>query len=118
MDYGDLILGPLYILLLYFLFRSIRKKYKDPLLQKYHRQGFWIKIIGCIAFIIYNTYLSPGDSITLYQKEGNAIFHLILNDADNLKWLFQSGKSFDINLLSDRSNSGYFNSEGNFMVIK
>ena len=118
MDYGDLILGPIYILLLYFFFRSIRKGYKDPLLQKYHRQGFWIKIIGCIAFIIYNTYLSPGDSITLYQKEGKAIFHLILNDADNLQWLFKSGKSFDINLLSDRSNPGYFNSEANFLVIK
>jgi hypothetical protein len=118
MDYGDLILGPFYILLLYFFFRAKRKKYEDPLIQKYHRQGFWIKIIGCIAFIIYNTYLSPGDSIYLYQKEGKAIYHLILNNSDNLKWLFKTGRAFDISLLSDRSNAGYFHSEANFLTIK
>ncbi len=118
MDYGDLMLAPVYLFLLYLFFRSKRKKYTDPLLIKYHRQGFWIKMIGCFAFVIYNTYLSPGDSLTLYQKEGREIYRLILHNADNLQWLFKSGKEFDINLLSDRGNAGYFASNSNFLVIK
>ncbi len=117
MGYGDLILTPIYIFLLYFYFKGRRKKYTDPLLQKYHRQGFWIRIIGCLAFIIYNTYLSPGDSIGLYQTEGNNMYHLILHNPDNFHWLFQKG-NFDDSLLKNPYNAGYLKSEANFLVTK
>src|SRR5665647_693726 len=118
MDYGDLILVPVYILLLYFFFRSIRKKYKDPLLQKYHRRAFWIKIFACLLFILYNVYISPGDSTGLYQQEGNNLYDLILNNSDNLKYIFRKGKDFDLSLVKNPYNKGYFSSEANFMVIR
>ena len=118
MSSGDIILFPVYLIIISLFFRFIRKKYDDPLLKKYHKQGFWIKITGCVAYIIYSIYLSPGDSIYLYQKEGNAIYHLILNDSNNFYFLFHGGEYFDISLLADRSNAGYFNSDANFTVIK
>ncbi|MEP6582780.1 MAG: hypothetical protein ABJA90_00880 [Ginsengibacter sp.] len=71
-----------------------------------------------MAFSIFSVYLSPGDSIGLYQKEGNNIFHLILNDPHNLDIIFSKGKDFDQTLLKDPWNSGYFKSEANFMVTR
>lgn len=118
MNYGDIILFPIWLFLLNFLFRKIRKTYKDPLLQKYHRQAFWVKVIGCVAFFIYSGILAPADSIGLYQREGNNIYHLILQDAENLKYLFFSGKSFDLTLLKENVNGPYYQSEANFMVIR
>ncbi len=118
MGYGDLILFPIFILLTSLFFRRLRNTYDDPILRKYHRQGFWIKIIGCFAFTIFSVYLSPGDSIGLYQKEGNNIYQLILNDFHNLNWILQKGKGFDETLLKDPWNAGYFKSEANFMVTR
>ena len=74
--------------------------------------------MGCIAFFTYSVYLSPGDSIGLYQKEGNNIYHLILRDSSHLNWLFQKSKLFDESFLKDPYNAGYFKSEANFMVTR
>jgi hypothetical protein len=118
MNYGDIILFPVFLLLLYFIFKAIRKTYKDPLLQKYHRQAFWIKMIGCVAFFLYSGILAPADSIGLYHLEGNNLYHLILNDVGNLKYIFQKGENFDLSLIKNSYNKGYFGSEANFMVIR
>ena len=117
MNYGDIIIFPVFLLLLYFFFRNIRNGYDDPILRKYHRQAFWIKIFGCVAFVLYNVYI-PVDSIGLYHQEGNNIYHLILKDFENVKILFQSGKNFDLALVKDPGNTGYFANDANFMVIR
>lgn len=118
MNYVDFVLTPIYIFLLYLFFRRKRKKYKDPLLQKYHRQGFWIKIFASILFILYYTYLTEGDSTALYQLEGNNLYHLILNNSNNLKFIFHRGKDFDLSLVKAVENQGYFRDESNFMIIR
>ncbi|HEY5368129.1 MAG TPA: hypothetical protein VIJ75_03990 [Hanamia sp.] len=118
MNYVDFVLTPVYIFLLYFFFKMRRKKYTDPLLQKYHRQGFWIKMFASILFILYYSYLTEGDSTALYQLEGNNLYHLILNNSDNLKYLFKKGKDFDLSLVKAHGNEGYFREEANFMVIR
>ena len=118
MGYGDLILFPVFLIIMSLFFKALRNTYTDPLLKKYHRQGFWIKILGCIAFFMYSVYLSPGDSTGLYQKEGNNIYYLILHDPGRIEWLFQKGKYFDESFLKDRYNTGYFRSEANFMVVR
>jgi len=113
----DFLLTPIYIFLLYLFFRAKRKKYTDPLLQ-YHRQGFWIKILASILFVLYYSYLTQGDSISLYQYEGNNLYHLILHNNDNFKYIFKSGKDFDLSLVKNPFNRGYFREEGNYMVIR
>jgi hypothetical protein len=118
MGLTDLILFPLYVLFFYILFRLQRKKYKEPVLKKYHKHGFWIKVFGTVAFTIFNAYLSPGDSLGLYHKEGVNIYHLIINDSSNIKWLFSKGIDFDENLLKDIYNAGYFKTENNYMVTR
>lgn len=117
MDYGDIIMFPVFLFLLYFFFRVIRNGYDDPILRKYHRQAFWIKMFGCAAFVLYNVAI-PVDSIGLYHLEGNNIYRLILKDVDNLHLIFQSGKKFDLSLVKDAANNGYFANDANFMVIR
>ncbi len=118
MGYGDLILFPVFLVILSLFFKGIRNRYEDPILKKYHRQGFWVKILGCIAFFTYSVYLSPGDSIGLYQTEGSNIYRLILHNSNHLHWIFQKGKYFDESFLLNPYNSGYCRSEANFMVIR
>src|SRR5689334_17998343 len=91
----DCIMFPFYVFFFYVVFRIIRTGYKDPLLRNYHRNSFWIKIISCIAFTIFNVYISPGDSTGLYHREGYNVYNLILSDSSNFDLLFSNGKSFD-----------------------
>ena len=114
----DIILFPLYVLFFALLFASRRKRIEDPVLKKYHRIGFWIKVGGTVAYIIFSVYISRGDSTYLYYPEGINITHLILKDFTNIKLLFISGKNFDNNLLADSFNKGYFASDSNFFVAR
>lgn len=114
----DFIIFPFYLLVFAFIFNRLRKNYKDPILIKYHKQGFWIKVIACIAFTIFNAYISPGDSTGLYHDEGVNIHNLILHDFKNIDLLFSEGKNFDENLLRNPGNAGYFKSPNNFLVTK
>jgi hypothetical protein len=114
----DLILFPIYVLLFYLFYAAKRKKITDPVLKKYYLQGFWIKVVGTIAFTVFNLFISKGDSILLYYEEGINITRLILKDASNIKWIFTIGKNFDQNLLSNTFNKGYLLSESNYFVTR
>ncbi len=114
----DLILFPVYVLFFYLIFFARRKKIKDPILKKYHRQGFWIKVFGTIAFTFFHIFSTRGDTTALYYTEGINITKLILKDASNIKWIFSAGKDFDQNLLADSFNKGYFENESNYFITK
>lgn len=118
MGFLDFILFPVYVYIFYLVFAFRRRKLNDPLLKKYQLQGFWIKIICTIAITIFNVYLSPGDSTSLYYPEGYNIFRLILQDSSNIKWIFLPGTDFDLNLVADDGNRGYFTGEANVFVIR
>ncbi|MEP7106621.1 MAG: hypothetical protein ABI760_01540 [Ferruginibacter sp.] len=108
----------MYVLIFNLIFSARRKRIEDPVLKKYHRQGFWIKVFSTVAFTIFNVYLSPGDSTGLYYTEGINIAKLISHDASNLKWIFSAGADFDQTLLFDPFNEGYFRSESNYFVTR
>ncbi|MEP7236252.1 MAG: hypothetical protein ABI685_00240 [Ferruginibacter sp.] len=118
MGFIDLIAFPLYVLIFYYLFAAYRKKINDPVLMRYHLIGFWIKILGTLAFTVFNLYLSQGDSFLLYHAEGTNMKDLILKDPGYLKFFYESGKDFDQTLLRNELNRGYFNDENNYMVAK
>lgn len=118
MDFGDLLLTPVFIILLYFIFRANRNKFTDPVLKKYHRQAFWVKMIAAVFFIIFYGILSGGDSFNLYHTEGRNLYNLILKDVQNLEYLFKPGEQFDLTLIKNPYNAGYFESEANFMMIR
>ena len=118
MNFFDYIIFIIYIIIFYIIFAWRRKKYTDPILRKYHRQGFWIKVFSCFAYCMFVLWISPGDTTGLYHPEGYNIYKLILNDPSNIKLIFGSAKDFDQALLMNVDNLGYFNEESNFMVTR
>ncbi len=119
MELIDVILFPLYVLLFHLIFSWQRKRIKDPLLKKYHKQGFWIKVFGALCFSIFHGIISPGnDSISLYYDEGIHITKLILEDLSNIQLIFSPGADFDQSLLFNPYNKGYFGSESNYFVVR
>lgn len=118
MGFLDIILFPVYVALFYFLFRARRKKYTDPVLKYYHKQGFWIKVIAVIPFTLFNSILSPGDSFVLYYTEGVNISRLIIQDFSHIKWLYLPSVEFDQALLKNSLNLGYLRAENNYMIVR
>ena len=119
MGFIDLILFPLYVLLFHLFFSWRRRRIDDPVLKKYHKQGFWIKVLGALAFTFFHTVVSPGnDSTGLYYVEGINIAKMISADFSNIKWIFMPGAEFDQTLLFDPFNEGYFRSESNYFVTR
>jgi hypothetical protein len=118
MGITELILFPFYVAVFYFIFKSFRNNYTDPVLKFYHAHGFWIKTLLVLVFTLFNWKLSKGDSFVLYQTEGYNIYHLILKDFSNVKWILMKGANFDESLLKDPWNRGYLLGEANFMVVR
>ncbi len=118
MNLLDYIMFFVYVVIFYILFAWRRKKIKDPVLRKYHRQGFWIKVFSCFAYCMFILLFSPGDSNGLYHREGYNIYQMILSDPSKINLLFISGKDFDQSLLADIFNAGYFSEESNYMVTR
>ena len=114
----DLIAFPFYVLLFHWLFGYVRKSYNDPLLVKYHKQGYWIKVGATIAFTVFNAYLSPGDSVGLYFNEGAHIYHRIMGNPYEYRLLLIKGSDFDQSTLMDPWNAGYFKGESNYLTTK
>ena len=104
---SDIIIFPVFVFLFVLYYSIKRKRIIDPILKKYHRQSFWIKIVSTIAFIIFSAFIAKGDSMFLYYPEGVNIAKLIAKDFSNIQLLFSSGKNFDPNLLADSFNKGY-----------
>ena len=119
MSFTDFILFPLYVFIFHLFFSATRKNINDPLLKKYHKHGFWIRVFSSIAFTIFFVYLTPGDSTSLYYPEGYHLYQLILkNPLNNIHLLFTPGISYDENLLLDPDNIGAFKLESNFLVTR
>ncbi len=118
MGYSDLLFLPIYVALFYYIFAARRKKYTDPILQHYHKIGFWAKMLAIVAFTIFNGKLSLGDSYLLYYTEGVNIKRMILENPSNINMLWMKGPEFDQTLLANPLNQGYFKSENNYLVTK
>jgi hypothetical protein len=118
MNFFDYIIFIVYVFIFYIIFAWRRKRYKDPLLKKYHRNGFWIKVFSSLAYSLFILYVSAGDSSALYHPEGYNIYKLILKDPSNINLLFIKAEDFDQALLADIYNLGYFREDSNFLVTR
>lgn len=119
MGFLDFLLFPVYVTLFYFIFKSRRQKYDDPVLKYYHKQGFWIKVIAVLPFTLFNSILSPGDSFVLFYTEGAHIAKLIAgNPSQHLQWLYSAAADFDQTLLKNPKNLGYLKIDNNYMVVR
>ena len=118
MDVLDFIFFFIYVFLFYIIFAWRRKKLEDPVLKKYHRQGFWLKCLATFTYCIFVVYISPGDTNGLYYPEGLNIAKMIMSHPSKISLITHAGSDFDESLLLDIANSGYFSEESNFWVSR
>lgn len=118
MDVLDFIFFFIYVFLFYVIFAWRRKKLDDPLLRKYHKQGFWLKCLATFTYCIFVVYVSPGDTNGLYYPEGVNIAKMIMSNPSKISLITHAGSEFDESLLLDIANSGYFSEESNFWVSR
>lgn len=117
MNFFDYVIFVFYVLLFYLLFYWRRRRYKDPLLRKYQKRGFWIKVVSSLAYSLFVLQVQ-GDTTGLFHPEGYNIYKLILRDPSNIYLLFIPGKEFDQALLANIANLGYFREEANYLIAK
>lgn len=114
----EILLTPIYILLFYLIFKIRSKRLPEAYLKKYYIRGFWVKMLGCILFVIYYTYLTGGDTRSVYYQEGYNFYKLLLKDSNNWKYVFMQGADFNPSLVAVPFNFGYYRSDANFMIIR
>src|ERR1043165_2519030 len=68
LDSIDLLLLPVYIVLVYFIASRIKSRHAgDPIYQRYYMRGLNYKILGTVGFaLIYLLYYKGGDSINYF----------------------------------------------------
>ena len=95
-SYWDLILSPIYILFFYFIAAVISKKYygNDKYLRKKLMQGFWIKILFAILYVLFIQFYYGGGDSFMYYEFGQSIHNAINDNFSNLKFLYGGYEPF------------------------
>lgn len=114
----ELLLSPIYILLLHLYFKWRRNKLQNDILKKYHRQAFRIKILAVFLFVLYYTYLTGGDTRSLYFAEGRNLYRYLVYHGDGWSYLFRKDIQFDELKIFDPRNYGYLLGSANYLTIK
>ncbi len=79
MELKDLIITPLYLIIVYFGAYWYRSKIKDKVLKKYFIPALTFKIIGAISLgLIYQFYYDGGDTFH-YFEQGSVIYAAFIN---------------------------------------
>ncbi len=80
--------------------------------------GFRVKILGCFLFVIYYTYLTCGDTRSLYYPEGYNLFIALFHNTGSWSYLFKNNIDYDSLQIFNSANSGYLLSSANYLVVK
>lgn len=114
----ELLLAPLYIFLLHLFFKRRRKKLPTAALRKYHKQAFWIKILGCFLFVLYYTYLTGGDTRSLYYAEGYNLFTALRRTPAAWGYLLRGSIDYDALRIFGQGSLGYLLGDANYFMVK
>jgi hypothetical protein len=114
----DFLLFPIYLYVVFLIFKKLRLKYKDQKhLYLYFTWGFRIKIVIIIAYTLLSHFVIRGDAIDLYFGEGKHFAQIIKNDLSQIDLLFTKGGK-KIDNLASPGQKGYLAMESNFLVVK
>jgi len=114
----DFIAFIIYTAIFAFIFSAYRRKIESPVLRRYHKIAFWIKVFACFCYAIFVEYISRGDTTTLYFPEGYNLYKKVLEEPSNITYLFGPGTDIDQSMLASPKLLGYFKDDSNFMVIR
>lgn len=120
LDIKDLLLTPVYLLVIYFFALLYRRNFiKDKGLKKYFIPGLTLKIIGAISLgLIYQFYYQGGDTSS-YFSDIKVIYNIFLSDPYNaFRLIFADTKTTNLELIKYTQNIFFFNDAPTYMVVR
>jgi hypothetical protein len=115
---GDWLLFPLYLYVIFFIFKKIRIRYAhNPILFKYFTWAFYTKLIFILIYTLLVCYVLFGDSVSLFFDQGKHFLELSIGDNGNIGLLFTNGGK-QIDALAGDGYKGYLAMESNYLVVK
>jgi hypothetical protein len=118
MTWIDLILTPIYLLILYVVAYQFKPFATDKRTAKYFIPGFTVKIIGAIALgLVYQFYYGGGDTFVFYQDSSLINQVLLKNFTTGLKLLYSNDR-FDPEIYLYTSRMHHFGDTSTYFVIK
>jgi len=94
LDFRDLIVTPLFIMMVYVMAYFVRPYATDEITRRYFFPLLSLKIIGAIALgLIYQFYYDGGDTFNYHTKGSRVIWEAITEDFEvGIKMLFSNGE--------------------------
>jgi hypothetical protein len=118
MEFKDLFLTPIYLIIFYVIAYNIRSSVTNNRTKKYFIPALTVKFFGAIALgLIYQFYYGGGDTFN-YFNQSKIIYQAFFDSFSiGFKLLFSNGK-LDIDLLNYSSRLYWYRAAAEFMVIK
>ncbi len=114
---NDLLLTPLYILIIAFVVHFIKLKIKDKQLRGYFVHGITVKIISAVAFSLIYSYFYYGDT-SGYWFHGGLIYEAFIESpVIGFKLLFSHGQ-FDSDFFQYTSQMYWYQDSQSFFVAR
>ncbi len=100
----DLLLPPIYLLVIYFISGNIQDKNKiNAPIYKYYVKGIFVKVFGAVSVcLVYQFYYTGGDTINYYTTS-KAISNLVFKDSNTFIDVLLGNNSYENFSLFDSS---------------
>jgi hypothetical protein len=121
MDFKDLYITPLYLILFYLIVYAVRPSVSNGLTKKYFIPALTVKFIGAISLgLIYRYYYGYGDTLR-YFHYSKVIYRTLSEDfVTGVRLLFVDLKSPAFDLLPYFAGNYFFGAkdEGSFLIVR
>lgn len=119
MGYKDLLVTPIFLIIVYFLAYLIRPKVSDKLTRKYFIPALTLKIIGAIAVgVIYQFYYKGGDTFNYFTHGSQHIWEAFLESPILGLKILMSGGEYSPENYKYASRILFFQNESSFFIIR
>jgi hypothetical protein len=118
MELKDILLAPVFLIIIYVVFFMLRDKLSTRETRKFFLPALSLKLFGSVFFgLIYQFYYRGGDTFN-YYKQSKVVYNAFLTSPISGIKLFLNGGEFDPNLLDYISRMYWFDSPSEYAVIK
>lgn len=119
MEQRDLLVTPIFILLIIMVAYVIRPKFTDEITKKYFLPALLLKIFGAIAVgIIYQFYYGGGDTFAYHTHGSRHIWEAFTDSYDTGVRIFFNGDRYGDGMYKYTSRIWMYNDPNSFFIIR
>jgi hypothetical protein len=120
MEFKDLLVTPIFLILIYFGAYAFKRKVKDKNMRKYFIPALSVKLFGAVALgLIYFFYYKGGDSINFYRLGSVHVYQAFMDSPSaGLQLLLDNGEYENPSIYHYISRIYYYTDAPSFLVVK